>query len=98
LNLPLNKLATLWGSIDTYSDQSLYVKLFLNKAVQRIDTAFQPDAFGNYLTDTTQVLNDHVPAMLAAFRMSDDDLTAIVAVARITDNGIDRAFNIATEK
>ncbi len=98
LKLPLNKLATLWGSIDTYGDKSLYKKLFLNKAVQRIDAAFQADDFGNYLTDSTQVLLDHIPAILAAFRMSQDDLNAIIEVAHVDDNGTERAINLTTDK
>ncbi|MDO6433173.1 neuraminidase-like domain-containing protein [Flavitalea sp. BT771] len=98
LKLPLNKLATLWGSIDTYGDSSLYKSLFLNRAVQRIDSAFHPDAFGNYLTDPAKVLKDHIPAMLAAFRMSEDDLDAILEVARINDNGFIRPIALATDK
>ena len=61
LNISVNNLAALWGNIDTYGDQSLYKKLFLNKAVRRIDTAFQADAFGKFLADPTQVLQDHLP-------------------------------------
>ena len=97
LNLPINKLATLWGSIDTYGDQSLYKKLFLNKAVQRIDSAFVADSFGNYLADPTQLLDDHIPAILAAFRMSEDDFNAIIGVARVHDNGSDRPIDPATD-
>jgi hypothetical protein len=98
LKLPINKLATVWGSIDTATDQSLYKKLFLNKAVQRIDSAFQADEFGNYLTDTTKLLADHIPAILAAFRMSEEDLNAIIEVAEVSDAGVDRPLNPATEE
>ena len=73
LKLPLNKLATLWGNIDTYGNKSLYKKLFLNKTVLRLDDYFEADTFGNYLlpdpADITK-LADHIPAVLAAFRMS----------------------------
>ena len=106
LKLPLNKLATLWGNIDTYGDKSLYKKLFLNKAVQKIDDAFDADEFGNYLSDTAEVLRDtslvppveHIPAILAAYRMSEDDLNAILEVARVNDNGVIRAINLAADK
>jgi hypothetical protein len=106
LKLPLNKLATLWGNIDTYGKNSLYKKLFLNKAVQKIDDAFDADEFGNYLSDSTQVLRDsslvpptdHIPALLAAFRMSEDDLNAILEVVRLNDNGVVRAINLSTDK
>jgi hypothetical protein len=98
LKLPINKLAVIWGNIDTYGDRSLYKKLFLNKAVKRIDTAFEADDFGNYLTDSTLLLADHIPAILSAFRMSEDDLAAILATAFIKDGVTDRLINPATDK
>ncbi len=98
LKLPLNKLATLWGSIDNYGNKSLYKKLFLNKAVQRIDTAFEADSFGNYLSDGTKLLKDHIPAILAAFRMSEDDLNEILNSAVIKDAAGNRLINLTTDK
>ncbi len=83
-NLPLNKMATFWGNIQTFGNQALYNKLFLNKAIQRIDTAFSPDVWGNYLTDNKTLLNDHIPAVLAAFRLSAEELNII-----LNDNAID---------
>ncbi|MBK8413034.1 MAG: hypothetical protein IPL22_00135 [Bacteroidetes bacterium] len=83
LKLPINKLATLWGSIDTHGDKSLYKTLFLNKAVQRIDQVFEADAFGDYLKGSA-ILQDHIPATLASFRISEDDLIAILGVAKVT--------------
>ena len=82
-NLPLNKMATFWGNIQTFGNQSLYGKLFLNKAIQRIDTAFSPDVWGNYLTNNKILLKDHIPALLAAFRLSAEDLNII-----LNDNSI----------
>jgi len=75
--LPLNQLAVLWGHIDTYGKQSLYKKLFLNKAVQQIDPAFIADAEGNYLQDVDKKLADHSSAILAAFRISEEELDVI---------------------
>ncbi|HCN84890.1 MAG TPA: hypothetical protein DIT07_14925, partial [Sphingobacteriaceae bacterium] len=97
LKLPLNRLATLWGSIDTYGEKSLFKILFLNKAVQKIDTAFEADKFGKYLSDETKKLQDHVPAILAAFRMSEEDLQAILSIATVIDQGNPRPFNIASD-
>ncbi len=97
IKTPVNQLAVFWGNIDTYREQSLYKKLFLNKAVQKIDTAFLPDKFGRYLTDATQLLGNHVPAMLAAFRMSEQDLQAILQVARVIDNNIPRKLDLNTD-
>jgi len=80
---PLNQLAVLWGNIDTYGDKSLYKKLFLNKAVQQIDEAFNANAWGNYLQNNTEILADHQSAILAAFRTTEEDLEAILEVAKV---------------
>lgn len=95
--LPLNQLAVLWGNIDTYGDKSLYKTLFLNKAAQQIDEAFQADAFGAYLEDPTEVIAAHLPAIFAAFRMSQEDLDAIIKVARVIDGGNVRPIDINTD-
>ncbi|NLA50091.1 MAG: hypothetical protein GX876_11600, partial [Bacteroidales bacterium] len=106
LKLPIDKLATFWGNIDTYGEKSLYRRLFLNKTILRLDDAFHADKFGNYFTDSTQVLRDitlnppidHIPAILAAYKISETDLQAIWDVARIEDNGIIRAIDPANDK
>lgn len=95
--LPLNQLAVLWGNIDTYGKKSLYKKLFLNKAVQLIDEAFKADAWGNYLQDDTEILADHQSAMLAAFRMTEEDLDAILEVARVISGGNPRHLNMISD-
>lgn len=94
---PLNELAVLWGNIDTYGDKSLYKKLFLNKSVQRIDAAFTADAWGNYLQDPAAVLGEHQSAILAALRITEEDLSAIYQVARVIDAGNPRPLDPATD-
>lgn len=98
LKLPLNKLATLWGRIDTYGTQSLYKKLFLNKAVQRVDPIFQADRLGKFLSDASQTLHQHIPAILAAFRISEQDLQAIIGIATIVENGVFRPITLLSDK
>ena len=93
----LDLLAVLWGMIDTYGTKSLYKKLFLNKSVQQIDEAFEPDAWGEYLQDTTQVLADHQSALLAAFRITEEDLEAILEIAQVRDGGVPRLLDSATD-
>jgi hypothetical protein len=93
----LNQLAVLWGNIDTYGDSSFYKKLFLNKAVQEIDEAFQADAWGNYLQNPNETLEAHQTAILAAFRMTEDDLAAILEVAEVIDGGNSRPLNLASD-
>lgn len=95
--LSANELAVFWGAIDSYGDKSLYRKLFLNKAVQQLDDAFMPNAWGEYLTDPGEVLGEHRSAIQAAFRIREEDLDAIVGVARVIDNGVPRALNLDTD-
>lgn len=82
-----DQLAVFWGSIDAYGKKSLYKKLFLSRAAQQIDEAFKADAWGNYLTDETEILADHQSAIIAAFKIREEELTAILAVARVIDGG-----------
>jgi hypothetical protein len=94
---PLNQLAVLWGNIDTYGNKSLYKKLFLNKAVQQIDEAFKADAWGSYLQDETEMLAQHQSAILAAFRITEEDLEAILEVAEVIDGGNPRNLDMGSD-
>lgn len=97
---PLNQLAVLWRNIDTYGDKSLYKKLFLNKAVQQIDEAFKADAWGNYLQDELGnpiTLKKHKSAILAAFRITEEDLDAILEVAKVIDAGNPRNLDMGSD-
>jgi len=75
---PLNRLLSLWGSIDiaSYDDgtKSLYDELFLNKAVMNpVDDAFYLDA----LATGNVKLSEHMSALLAAFGISEADLALL---------------------
>lgn len=96
--LALNRLAVLWGDIDTYGKKSLYKKLFLNKAVQQIDAAFEADKWGMFLQDDSKLLVDHQSAILAAFRITEEELLAILESARVIDGGNPRPLDINTDK
>ena len=77
------ELACLWGAIDTHGSSSLYFKLFLNKAVQRIDAIFQPDPLGRILPDRGQLLKDHLAAVLAPLRLTGDQVRGIARDAGV---------------
>ena len=83
VKLPLDQLAVVWGNIDTYGDKSLYKKLFLNKAVQQINTAFKAGTWGNYLYGKQKITKDYQSVILSAFRMNEEDLDAILEVAEV---------------
>ncbi|HKO95843.1 MAG TPA: neuraminidase-like domain-containing protein [Pyrinomonadaceae bacterium] len=96
-NLAPNQLAVFWGNIDTYGKKSLYKKLFLNRAVQQIDEAFKEDAWGKYLQDESLVLGDHQSAIVAAFRITEEELGAILEVTQVIDNGAARPLDPETD-
>jgi hypothetical protein len=87
LNLPVQRLASLWANIDRQGDDALYNKLFLNKAVRKIDSVFEPKNDGSVLSDPGLLINHHVPALLAALRLSEGDFALIRLDAKLeSDN------------
>ena len=96
-SLDPSRLAVCWSGIDIMGKNSLYRKLFLSKAVKQSDTAFEADAWGNYLQDGSEPLGDHQSAMLAAFRMREEDLASILGAAKVIDNGNPRPIDIETD-
>jgi hypothetical protein len=72
---------TVWADINTRGDDALYKALFLNKAALNPDPAFVPNADGSVLTDNSQTISGHIPALLAALRVRAADLAAIRADA-----------------
>jgi len=91
LNLPVQVLAALWADMDRHGVDSLYNKLFLNKAVLYLDPVFEP-----VLADLGLYINDHVPALLAALRIRESDLAIIREDAKLMDNGSPAPLNLAT--
>lgn len=83
LKIPITRLTSLWSDIDTYGENSLYKRLFLNKAKLDIDDAFLPQPDGTILGDENHMItgdhHDHVPTLLAAFQISSTDLELILA-------------------
>lgn len=93
---PLDHLAVLWGNIGSEGEKSLYKKLFLNKAVQEIDADFKVDAQGNYPSKSSAVLAEHQPAILAAFGIKENELMAILKVAKVIQ-GEPRLINMSED-
>jgi hypothetical protein len=79
----LQILFSLWGPIITRGADALYGQLFLRKAT--LDPAFLPAPDGSVLPGT-ETIHDHVPALVAALRVSVADLDAIRADAGLTDD------------
>src|SRR5262249_23713503 len=88
LNGPgIQTLLSLWSDIDTYQDDSLYRKLFLNKAVLALDDQFALDSLNVELkfAGSNLTITDHTAALLAAFRISAAELALIRIDAKLDD-------------
>jgi hypothetical protein len=82
LKLSPDRLACLWGEIDTWAEKSLYERLFLSKALLEIDVVVQPDAQGEVLTGA-QNIGTHLPVIQAALRLAADEIDQICADAAL---------------
>lgn len=93
LGLPIEKLVCLWGLIPAKGGGSHYAKLFLNNAAKKIDNKFLLNAQQTELAVTTHRLNSAVPTLLAAFKINEDDLNAILK--HLTLDNATASLNIA---
>jgi len=75
LQIPLEVLLSFWGDLDP-APESLYARLFLNKTLQNPPhPAFMPGT----PESASALLQDHLPTIRAALRISDEDLAALRA-------------------
>lgn len=97
--VPLADIVSLWVDIDTQGEHSLYQRLFRNRAVAKLDdqAAFLLDGDTQDLTkppldlaDTSQVIDDHVPAALAALGIAESDLATIRSEVDLAANSQDK--------
>ena len=83
LNIPDEQLMVFWSNISTWGRKSLYETMFLNKAALQIDDIFLLDPTGKQLLKTSELIIDHIPAILAAFKIKETDLDLIFEVSNI---------------
>ncbi|MDN5940454.1 MAG: hypothetical protein L0H94_01110 [Nitrospira sp.] len=82
--LELAKLLTFWTAIGTTGEPSLYERLFLQYNLIAIDDIFQDHGSGVYLTQGASISN-HLPALMAAFKVDVAMLETIMSYAGIAD-------------
>jgi Tc toxin complex TcA C-terminal TcB-binding domain/Neuraminidase-like domain len=83
LDLPWEQLAVLKGKIPSVGKDSLYAKLFLNQAILQIDPNLGLNFPQTETVKSSDTLKDHVPVMLAAFQISEEDFNGIVAYTKL---------------
>lgn len=76
LGLKLPELGCLLGHIET-GLRSLYTQLFLNRAALALDASFKLALDGRDLALMTEKIDAHIPTLVAAFRISAEDLELI---------------------
>ncbi|ODA39374.1 neuraminidase-like domain-containing protein [Desulfosporosinus sp. BG] len=96
LNLPLAQVLSLWATIDTHGENSLYHKqdslyhrLFQNKTViNPLDADFTLNSDGSQLDSPAGKISDHISTILAALRLSVADLDLIRDDANLSDTDV----------
>lgn len=89
LELSLEEMAVLIGNIPAAKDDSLFARLFLNKAILQIDPKFALNLAHSEVDDPNEKLVNHVPAILAALQITEKNLNSIVSYVNLnldTDN------------
>lgn len=69
--IELSKVLCFWGNIGTTGDNALYKRLFLNHSLAALDPVFKAGLPG------TEVLSDHLPAVMGALNLSASDISLI---------------------
>jgi hypothetical protein len=91
---PIEEIVCWWQPIPTHGELSLYDRLFRNKAAQLIDPILELNPERTELkaaeTSTPPTITDHISSLLAAFRLSAQDM----AIVR-NEIGLDDDFSVA---
>jgi hypothetical protein len=74
------KLLTLWSNVPTTGKNPLYAQLFLKRSILKTDAIFD-DPAGNYLSDPSVLLMDHVIAIQGALNLTAKEVADIVSDA-----------------
>jgi peptidoglycan hydrolase-like protein with peptidoglycan-binding domain len=98
LKQPVIQLLTFWSPIDTFGDDSLYAKLFQNRAIITTpeDPAFKLNVEGTELADTSGLISKHTTTLQAALRINAEELTLLrEAIGLATDTATLNLANIS---
>ncbi|MCX4791590.1 neuraminidase-like domain-containing protein [Streptomyces sp. NBC_01221] len=84
LDLTVAEVVVLWADLDPTRAGSLFHQRLRNRALTRVDPAFDPDWRGAVLPGA--VVGEHLPALRAALRVGVADLAALRAQLGLTDD------------
>ncbi len=73
----LDDLLVFWGDIGTFGEESLYSRLFLTHNIRNFDPVFEPNEDELFLAPPYELINEHIPVLMAALRLTADELQVI---------------------
>ena len=79
-------LMPFYGLMDTYGDNSLYAKLFLQGKSNKTDPVFGKSGLGCYLDNDSQKISDNRSTILAALGILDEHWNALILAANISND------------
>ena len=91
----LIKLLALWSNIDIHGNKSLYKQMFLQSSILKIDTVFDDNGYGEYLTDPDEKIKGHLQALQAAFNVTAEELSLILNDADFDENSMLSLENVS---
>jgi hypothetical protein len=74
-------LLACWAPIDSHGDNSLYRQMFLGSSPAQQDAAFADNGYGDYLRNSERLV-DHAETLRAAFQLTGDEMSRIIATFR----------------
>ena len=90
LNAPIVDLVSLWQTIPTHGENSLYDRMFRNRSAQLIDPILELNRERTELkaaeSATPPALSDHVGPILAAFSLSAQELASVREALGLEDD------------
>lgn len=75
--LLVGDILPLWGTMDTYTKNSIYKRIFLRRHIIAGDAVFQADSQGRYLTSTKLKISLHSLAIQTALGISAPELSSL---------------------
>lgn len=94
-NLTADDATVLISNVSEKGEDSLYSRLFLNKAILQIDPKFELDLSGTPFGFNDNI-KDHIPALLAALRIKEEELNAIfesdASIEKLTMENISKLY------
>lgn len=85
LELLVPQVVVLFSDLDPTRPNSLYHRVFRNRASRHIDPAFEPDWSGEVLRDAT--IGKQLAALQSGLRIGDADMAALRRTLLLTDDG-----------